>query len=72
MERDNGDMSDRRLPPGHQPYDFANGIRVGGIAGALIGGGVFALTGWPLAILIGAVLGGVVGFLWQRREMRSS
>lgn len=61
-------MSERKLPPGHQPYDFASGIRVGGIAGALIGGGVFALTGWPIMIVIGAIGGGIGGYVWQRRE----
>jgi uncharacterized membrane protein len=60
-------MTARKLPPGHQPYDFANGMRVGGIAGALVGGGVFALTGWWLLIVIGAVVGAVGGWLWLRR-----
>ena len=61
-------MSERKLRPGQQPYDYANGIRAGGISGALIGGGIFAFTGWPWFVVVGAVVGAVGGYLWYRRE----
>lgn len=63
-----GDMTDPRPKPAIQPYDFANGMRVGGVSGALIGGGVFALTGWPWFVVLGAIGGAVGGYLWYRRE----
>lgn len=61
-------MTDPRLPPGHQPYDFANALRVGGISGALVGGGIFAFTGWPIFVVLGAVGGALAGYIWHRRE----
>lgn len=67
-KRDNEPMNRRSLAPGEQPYDFANGIRVGGIAGALVGGGVGMFTGWPAWVLVGAVVGGIGGYAYQRRD----
>jgi len=59
-----------RLPPGTQPYDRLNGIRIGALAGGLVGTLVAALVGgvsfwWVLAT---AVVGGVVGYGYERRE----
>ena len=61
-------MSDNSLRPGHQPYDRLNGIRVGGLAGALLGGLATWLFGvgfvWLVVAL--AAVGGAFGYLWER------
>lgn len=64
-------MTDRErtpLPPGAQPYDRLNGIRVGALLGgaiaiipaALVGGAAFWLLG-------GGIAGGISGYLWEKR-----
>jgi hypothetical protein len=67
------DGSEHRLPPGRQPYDALNGLRVGGLAGALLGAGVTALTtiGLVWLVPVGAVAGATAGYLYERRRMRS-
>lgn len=55
--------------PGRMPYDPFNGMRVGGLAGALIGGGLFVLTGFAWLILVWAIAGGVLGYLWEKRQI---
>jgi hypothetical protein len=61
------------LPPGRQPYDPLNGLRVGALAGGLVGAGVTAAAGaeyiWFIAIF--AVVGGGVG-MWSQRLTRGS
>jgi hypothetical protein len=66
MASDDGD----RLPAGRQPYDSLIGLRVGAVAGGLLGAvaGLAMRTPWPL--LPGAVIGGAVGFLTERRKVR--
>jgi hypothetical protein len=69
---DNGDMAPQSrkqptYPPGHQPYDRLNALRVGAVAGGA-GGAVVAaaLRGvWAFAIVIGAAVGGVIGWWWD-------
>jgi hypothetical protein len=58
------------LPHGRQPYDRLNGIRVGGFAGALLGGVATWLlgVGFVWLVLLLAALGGIVGYLWERRQ----
>ena len=58
------------LPPGHQPYDPLNGLRVGAFAGIALGAVGAALTriGWLL--LIGAVVGAVAGYVTERNRLR--
>lgn len=66
-------MSDRtpsRLPPGRQPYDVLNGLRVGAFAGLALGAIATALTRVAWFLLIGVVAGAVVGYLWERRRIR--
>ncbi len=58
-----------RLPPGRQLYDPLNGLRVGVFAGVIVGGAVFALTGAVTALIGGAVLGGAVGYVSERRRL---
>jgi len=62
-----------RLPPGRQPYDAVNGFRVGGFVGAvstaLVSVGVLGtLNVW--VVLAGALVGGFVGYVRERRRMR--
>lgn len=61
----------RRLPPGTQPYDRLNGVRIGALTGGVIGL-IPAVVWWPAfwCLLAGAVVGGVVGYRWQVREER--
>lgn len=69
-----GEMDSERdptgLPPGHQPYDPLNGIRIGAIAGGLVGIGVAALTGFGGigTVVVAAAIGGSAGYAYQRRE----
>lgn len=58
----------REIPPGRQPYDVYNGMRVGGLSGLLIGGGLSIVTGWFWLILVGGLGGAIAGYLWERRE----
>ena len=62
----------RRLGPARQPYDALNGLRVGGLAGALLGAVGALITGLAVLILAGAVLGSAVGFLTERRALHRS
>jgi hypothetical protein len=67
-----GSSRSRRHPPGGQPYDAANGLRVGVLAGGLAGAGITALFGpgavW--AVFAGAAIGGAVGYASERRRLR--
>ena len=55
------------LPPGQQPYDVWVGLRVGALAGGLIGAGIAALTASAWFIFLLAAAGGAVGFLYAQR-----
>lgn len=59
-----------RLPPGHQPYDPLNAIRIGGLTGALLGAGVSWGIGFERLWLVAAsaVIGGFVAHRWERRH----
>ena len=60
-----------RLPPGRQPYDALVGMRVGGVAGGLLGAIGAALTGVTFVgpVLGAAVVGGAVGYVYEKRRM---
>lgn len=61
-----------RLPPGHPPWESFNGIRVGGLTGALLGAMVAVVTNTAVFLWIvvaGAAVGAVVGYLVAAREM---
>lgn len=57
-----------RYPPGKQPYDSLNAIRIGILAGGILGVVVTALTSaanlWLVALF--AVVGGVAGY-WSTK-----
>ncbi len=59
-----------RLPPGRQPYDPLNGLRVGALAGGVLGAIGAAVTHIGWIILIGAVAGGAIGYLTERNRLR--
>lgn len=56
------------------PHDAWNGIRVGSIVGVIVGAGVAALLNsaslWLL--VIGAAVGGVIGYVRERRRIRGA
>ena len=63
-----------RRPAGHPPWDKWNGIRVGGVTGAIIGAIAGVPTGggwaWVLIAVAGTVIGGGTGYWLAGRRMR--
>ena len=58
-------------PPGVQPYDGLNAVRIGALVGGVVGIIVSALVGGAFVVLLAGVgLGAVVGWGWHRREER--
>ena len=68
------ESEDYRLPPGRQPYDVLNGLRIGALSGGIVGAIVMALTSldtlWVL--LVGAAIGGAIGYLYERRRLNAA
>jgi hypothetical protein len=61
-----------RLPPGRQPYDPLNGLRVGALSGGLTGAVAAVVIGpvYAWLVLVGAVAGGAIGYWYERRSLR--
>lgn len=59
-----------RFPPGRQPYDPLIGLRVGALAGGVLGAVGAVITQVEWLILIGGIGGGTVGYLTERNRMR--
>lgn len=59
------------LAPGQNPWDSANGFRIGALVGALVGAGLGLVTSFvgPWVIGGGAVVGGAVGYWSEKRKM---
>jgi len=59
-----------RLPPGHQPYDPLNGLRVGAFAGALLGALVVVVSSFNAVwlVVVFAMIGGTIGYRSERRK----
>lgn len=57
------------MPPGRQPWDPLNGLRVGTLTGAFLGAALLAVTGlrslWVVVLF--AATGGAIGFWSQKR-----
>lgn len=62
------------LPPGRQPYDPANGLRVGGFTGGLTAAVVsVALSLPPVAtVAAGTLIGAAAGYVTERRKLGRS
>jgi uncharacterized membrane protein len=59
------------MPAGRQPYDALNGLRIGAVAGALLGAIVALLFGSAMVWLILALgaIGGFLGYRFERRQI---
>lgn len=63
-----------RLRPGQQVYDPLNGLRVGTLAGGLLGAAATAMTGvanWWF-VLVGGAIGGATGYWSESRRLRQA
>ena len=71
---DMDESEDYQLPPGRQPYDVLNGLRIGALAGGIVGAIVLVVTSleslWVL--LVGAAIGAVVGYVYERRKLNAA
>ena len=64
-------MKRSALAPGRQPWDPANGLRLGLFVGALLGAVVVAVGYAHFSIVAaGAVIGGAVGFWSEKRKQQ--
>jgi hypothetical protein len=65
-----GSVRDSRLPAGRQPYDGLNGLRIGALAGGLLGVVAAAVTGvggiWLVAGT--AVVAGAAGYGYEKHR----
>ncbi len=57
-------------PAGRQPYDPLNGLRIGALAGGILGIAATALLSFSniWLTLVGAVIGAVVGYWWEKQR----
>ena len=67
-----GSSRGSRLLPGRQPWDPANGLRIGVLTGALVGAGLAALTGFSSVwvVSVTGAAGGAIGF-WTEKGKQS-
>lgn len=63
-----------RLPPGRQPYDVLNGFRIGALVGGILGAIVMVVTSFDSlwVLLVGAVVGGAIGYVYERRRLNAA
>lgn len=59
------------MSAGRQPYDALNGLRIGAVAGALLGAIVALLVGQAMVwlILVAGAIGGFLGYRFERRQI---
>jgi hypothetical protein len=58
------------LPPGRQPYDPLNGLRVGALTGGIIGAIIAGFTDLGIWIVfLTAIVAAAVGYWTQRRKL---
>ena len=68
------ESEDYQLPPGRQPYDVLNGLRIGALVGGILGAIVMVVSTWDSlwVLLVGAAIGGGVGLLYERRKLKAA
>lgn len=62
---------DERFPAGRQPYDAMNGIRIGALAGGILGITATALLSFSTIwlMILGAIVGAAAGYRWERQKL---
>ncbi|MDJ0498802.1 MAG: hypothetical protein QNJ89_13295 [Acidimicrobiia bacterium] len=64
-----GEQQDK-LPPGRQPYDPLNGLRIGALTGGIAGAIVAGLTGVGIwFVFLTAIVAAAVGYWTQKRKL---
>ncbi len=59
-----------KLPPGRQPYDPLNGLRIGALTGGIAGAVVAGLTGVGIwFVFLAAIVAAAVGYWTQKRKL---
>jgi predicted MFS family arabinose efflux permease len=60
------------LPPGREPWDPVNGLRIGAFTGAVIGAVLIALSGVASFWIVAGcgAIGGGVGYWAEKRKQR--
>lgn len=63
---------EKRYPAGRPPHDPINGLRIGAFAGGIMGilGSWLVASPNIVALLVGAVAGGAVGYVMEKRKQR--
>ncbi len=65
-----GEEQTDRLPPGRQPYDPLNGLRIGALAGGIVGAVIAGLTGLGIwLVLVTAIVAAAFGYSSQKRKL---
>lgn len=65
-----GEKKSDRLPPGRQPYDPLNGLRVGALTGGIVGAVIAGLTDLGLwFVFLVAIVAAAVGYWTQKRKL---
>ena len=59
-----------RLAPGREPWDPANGLRIGGFVGALVGGAIAIVfsSGLVWLVAVFGAIGAAIGFWSEKRN----
>lgn len=64
------DENHDKLPPGRQPYDPLNGLRVGALAGGIFGAVIAGLTDLGIwFVVLTAIVAATVGYWTQKRKL---
>lgn len=68
-----GDENEYTLPPGRQPYDPLNGLRIGALTGGIIGAVIAGLTGVGIwFVFVAAIAAAAIGYWTQKRKLSAS